>query len=82
MSQEESSPTQTTQPQVNELDFTKPDYSFTPKGAHDWKQHGPYVICRSCDLEHAIYIGIEKMMVGIEDDGTPKLVDRKKYFAG
>jgi hypothetical protein len=61
-------------------DFANPEYIFVPKGLHQWKQEGTYVVCRSCDIEHAIFIGMDKIMIGISEDGSPKLVDRQEYF--
>uniref|UniRef100_A0A6M3J2Z3 Uncharacterized protein n=1 Tax=viral metagenome TaxID=1070528 RepID=A0A6M3J2Z3_9ZZZZ len=58
------------------LDFTKPDYSFIPKGVHEWKQQGYYLVCKSCELEHAVWIGSEKIMIGIEERGKPILKRR------
>lgn len=57
-------------------DFDNPEFVFTPKGFHNWKQEGPYAVCRSCEVEHAIWIGMEKMMVGIDDEGRPILKPR------
>ncbi len=54
-------------------DLEKPDFRFTPKGYHEWKQRGPYCICYSCELEHAIYIGVSKHLIGISEDGKPIL---------
>lgn len=59
------------------LDFNKPSYSFVPKGNHDWKQKGPYLVCMSCELQHAVWIGVEKIMVGINEKGKPILKRRK-----
>ena len=53
------------------LDFTKPDFTFTPDGNHEWRQQGPYIICKSCQLEHAIWIGMDKIMTGIDKEGQP-----------
>lgn len=58
------------------LDFTKPSFEFIPKGNHDYRQQGPYLVCKSCDLEHATYIGMEQIMVGISEDGQPILKKR------
>ena len=55
------------------LDFNKPDFSFTPKGSHEWRQGGPYLICKNCDLEHAVYIGVNKQMIGVNAQGEPIL---------
>lgn len=58
------------------LDFNKPTFSFIPKGSHEWRQRGPYLVCKSCELEHATWIGMTKIMVGIHEDGQPILKDR------
>ena len=55
----------------------KPDFVFIPKGRHEWRQQGYYLICKSCDLDHAVYIGPEKLMVGINKKGEPILKNRK-----
>ena len=55
------------------LDFTKPDFVFIPKGMHVWKQRGPYLECRDCDIHHAVFIGINKQMVGLNEAGYPIL---------
>ena len=60
------------------LDFTKPDFSFTPKGNHEWQQRGYYLVCQNCELEHAIFIGALKIMVGVDDSGQPLLKTRKE----
>jgi len=72
------------QPKENEhlnneeiLDFNKPDFEFIPKGNHEWRQEGPYIVCHSCQLKHAVYIGMEKMMVGIDKEGMPILENRE-----
>lgn len=67
---------QNEEPIVEELDFTKPDFQFIPKGSHQWRQQGPYLVCRSCELEHATYIGMEYIMKGITEDGQPILERR------
>jgi hypothetical protein len=63
---------------TEELNFEKPDYSFIPNGMHDWRQQGPYLVCKSCEIQHAVWIGIEKVMIGISEDGKPVL----KKFEG
>lgn len=60
------------------LDFTKPTYVFTPKGSHEWRQQGYYIICKSCDLEHAVWVGAEKVLVGISEGGEPNFKTRKE----
>lgn len=54
-------------------DLSKPDFKFVPKGYHEWKQMGPYCVCKSCELEHGIFIGINKHLIGIGDKGEPIL---------
>jgi hypothetical protein len=62
---------------AEELDFNKPDYIFLPKGNHIYKQSGYYLICQSCDLGHAVFIGKDKIMVG-ESEGQPIIKTRQE----
>ena len=48
---------------------------YFPAGQHVWRQQGPYVVCRECELHHAVFVGVDKIMVG-EEDGKPVLRDR------
>ena len=52
-------------------------YKFIPPGTHKWRQRGPYLTCMSCEIQHALYIGMEKMMIGENADTTPILVGRR-----
>jgi hypothetical protein len=61
------------------LDFSKPDYVFIPKGHHTYRQVGPYLTCKSCELQHAIWIGMEKVMIGEDENGQPILIKRIDY---
>lgn len=63
-------------PIVEEKDLDKADYVFIPKGIHNYRQEGGYLVCRSCELAHAVFIGMNKLMVGLNEDGTPKLIKR------
>jgi hypothetical protein len=67
---------QNEEPESETLDLSKPDYSFTPKGTHEWRQMGYYLVCKSCDLEHAIFIGPDKILVGVNETGQPLLKRR------
>jgi len=58
------------------FDFDNPEFTFAPKGFHTWRAEGPYIICRSCELEHAIFIGMNKLLVGIDKEGQPILKPR------
>lgn len=49
---------------------------YFPPGKHVWRQQGPYLVCRECELQHAIYIGMEKIMIGEDSEGKPMLRDR------
>ena len=60
------------------LDFNKPAYSFIPKGNHDWRPQGPYLVCKSCEIQHATWIGMEKIMVGIDKKGRPLVKKREE----
>ena len=65
-------------PITETLDFDKPSYVFKPEAGHEWKQRGPYLVCISCELQHAVWIGMEKIMVGQEENGKPILKNRKE----
>jgi hypothetical protein len=64
------------------LDFEKPTFTFKPNGHHSYRQMGPYAICKSCEVQHAIWIGMEKIMVGENEKGEPILKNRKDYEKG
>lgn len=64
--------------EVEELNFEKPDFVFLPKDNHEWRQQGPYLCCKSCEVEHAVWIGVEKMLVGLDEKGQPILKTRKE----
>lgn len=59
------------------LDFSKPDYIFSPPGNHIYRQQGVYLVCKSCDIQHAVYVGIERIMIGVDKQGKPILKKRK-----
>lgn len=56
-----------------EFDFTKPSFEFRPKEQHDWRQQGPYLVCKGCEIQHAVFIGMGRVLVGLNPDGTPIL---------
>lgn len=58
------------------FNFNKPDYKFEPNEVHAWRQQGPYVVCKSCELTHATYVGMGKIMTGINKKGQPILSKR------
>lgn len=63
--------------ELNEVrDFNNPAFKFEPNEQHDWRQQGPYLVCKSCELHHGTYIGIDKILTGLDDKGRPILVKR------
>jgi len=58
------------------IDFSHPTFVFKPNEMHEWRQQGPYLLCKSCDLSHAVYIGMEKILVGLNEKGQPILKKR------
>lgn len=61
---------------TEQLDFTRPAFVFTPREQHEWKQQGPYLVCRGCEIQHAVFVGMGKQLVGLREDGTPILKSR------
>jgi len=49
--------------------------TYFPSGKHIWRQQGPYTVCQNCVLHHAVFIGMDKVMIG-EEDGQPILRDK------
>jgi len=47
--------------------------SFVKKGieGHQWVQQGPFLVCKSCPIKHAVWIGMNKKLVGIDEEGKP-----------
>lgn len=56
--------------QINEV-----VYKFIPNGYHTWRQQGYYLVCKSCELQHSVFIGPDFLMVG-EREGKPILKKR------
>ena len=48
--------------------MTKPNLA-----GHSWRQQGPYIICKTCPIEHALFIGMDHQLIGLNDDGSPIL---------
>lgn len=46
---------------------------------HTWVQKGSSIVCETCEYPHGMYIGTDRIMVGIEGN-VPKFVDRKEYM--
>jgi hypothetical protein len=74
--QNEESPNQHEQEEEGEL--LQKAYEFIPNGLCQYKQRGPYLVCTSCELQHAQYIGMDRIMVGEDEDGKPILKERSK----
>lgn len=59
------------------LDFSKPSFKFEQSNC-DWRQLGPYIFCKSCEIQHGRWIGPDKILVGLNEKG-PMFKDRKDY---
>jgi len=62
--------------EVEELNFEKPDFMFRPEANHDWRQRGPYLVCKGCEVEHGVWVGTEVILVGFDRQGEPLLKKR------
>lgn len=75
--EEQSEKSKTTEKSdFEELDFNSPDYRFIPGGHHEWRQQGHFLICKSCELDHAVNIGPDKLLVGFDEENKPILKSR------
>jgi hypothetical protein len=66
--------------ETEELDFTKPSYSFQPNGHHSYRQVGPYLVCKSCEMQHTTWIGIDKILVGFNEKDQPIIKKKKEVM--
>lgn len=69
-------PNEEVEQETEVLDFNRPSFVFRPNEVHTWRQQGFYLICKSCELQHAVWIGMQKIMVGINEKGQPILKAR------
>lgn len=44
---------------------------YTNLQGHVWHQEGPCLICSSCAVRHATMIGMDKRLMGFDDEGNP-----------
>lgn len=58
------------------LDFSKPNFTFKPNGHHSYRQAGPYLVCKSCEIQHATWVGINKILVGFDKEDRPIIKKR------
>lgn len=64
--------------EVPEVPFEvmRKDFEFIPHALCQFRQRGFYLVCCSCELQHAVYIGPNKLMIGEKEDGSPILKNR------
>lgn len=48
------------------------------KKKHEWRQKGPFIECQSCEYKHGYFIGINRVLIGINEDGSPIFEGRNK----
>jgi len=56
------------------------EYEFIPNALCHYKQRGIYLVCVSCELQHALFIGTDRFYVGDDENGRPILVEKKEYL--
>lgn len=61
---------------VPETEVLEQTFEFKPSALCKYKQRGVYLVCTSCELQHAVYIGIDNIMIGEDEHGKPILEKR------
>lgn len=61
-----------------EGELMQKEYEFIPSGLCKWRQRGPFLVCTSCELQHALHIGMDKIMVGEDENGKPIIKSRSE----
>lgn len=56
--------------------FNSENVQYFPVGRHVWRQQGPYLVCKACELHHGVFIGMDKVMTGETEEGKPIVRDR------
>jgi len=56
---------------VEEGEVMQKEFEFTPTGTCRFRQRGPYLVCVSCEVQHATWIGMDKIMTGEDENGKP-----------
>ncbi len=46
------------------------------KTKHNWHMKGGWLCCDTCEYPHQTFLGLNKVMTGIDKSGSPILVDR------
>lgn len=54
------------------------EYEFVPAALCKWRQRGPFIVCTSCELQHALHIGMDKIMTGEDESGKPIIKSRSE----
>lgn len=75
---DDSEPEEEIKAEEEKLNLDNPDFSFKPKGIHAYVQNGYFLVCNTCDLQHAIYIGPDHLLTGFSPNGEPILKTRKE----
>jgi hypothetical protein len=63
-----------------DLDEIRAEAKKQALSKHRWVQKGIWLECKSCKFRHGFYIGINKIMVGVDEVGNPILKDKKEVF--
>lgn len=69
-------PTEENEEIEQEGELMQKEYEFIPRGLCQYRQQGPYLVCKSCELQHAQFIGMDKQMIGEDDMGQPIIKPR------
>lgn len=75
---QEEQPKSEDNPITEDVNFNNPSYAFIPNGVHRYRQQGYFLVCQSCELSHAVFIGSKKIMVGEDKKGRPIIKLRKE----
>lgn len=63
----------------HQIDTRDPEEVFDlPKKGHRWVQQGPFLVCKSCPVTHSTHIGIDKRLVGYDEDGEP-IIEKREF---
>lgn len=66
-----NSENETTEPEVKPEHIESQIQQVEFATRHQWRQYGNYLRCESCPFPHAVHIGNNLLLVGMDEEGKP-----------
>lgn len=81
-SQQSNQPKKESKEEVSVSRFNLDQIPKPELSGHIWRQQGTMLLCESCPFTHSTYIPPDYQLIGVQEDGIPKLVKRSPGIDG